>query len=836
MNVNGSKFHLVHERADWRRWTSVRAGATLAEIFDNAEMFPDATVEWNRRERNLRLARQLVQFRTASDQPPTSLANRRGSGRDRYGHWYWIDETQTGIRFLAQGETEAVTFWNSTAVDNCPPEPAVPGGFAPLVPESAGPLQLSGLAVTAGHYLVVGVIDQGLLIFDLHRGGPPVLLLWTTPEGERFVPWDMAPTPDGGLLILSREGPRYWRLNRHFQLATSLPGPGELPPETTFQPEDAPEGAEPRRRQRLPPLTGYELTGGDGHDPPADPISIESGPKNAVLILNAPGTGASAAYEYVDGTLRTVYELTYSVADEETGTEERELQAHDFAYLVLTAGAPGAIPLQATEQAETGETLHLLFVARRDGNQVVVYLLEPETMDIDAQPDYLPLRRWQEKGLVAAGDRVYYDFDDRWIPLGVFLDCEYATATVIESPLDFERRYRPDSTTDPANLLNGLPEQPFDSNIEGCVWHRLFLDAEIPAGTQVLVDARAADEPDALALAPWQTQPRPYLRSGGAELPYYDPYAARREDPSLGERAGTWELLLQGIRGRYIQLRLTLQGTGRATPEIQSLRLWYPRFSYQEQYLPAIYGEDPVSAGLSERLLANFEGLYTDLEEQIVHVYRLFDPRTVPPETMEWLAEWLGVVLHPLWDEARRRFFIRFAHRLYTMRGTLRGLIVSLRIFLDEELDESLFDPECILRSRIRIVEHFLTRDVAGTVFGDPEKATMSGGDVAASAHRFSVLLPHRLEDDSATTGDTRRMVERIVELEKPAHTWFDVREYWNMFRVGEARLGLDTGIGYSTYFQPLVLGDSILPNATLGCPYPLNIEDRFVMGRNRVG
>ena len=75
-------------------------------------------------------------------------------------------------------------------------------------------------------------------------------------------------------------------------------------------------------------------------------------------------------------------------------------------------------------------------------------------------------------------------------------------------------------------------------------------------------------------------------------------------------------------------------------------------------------------------------------------------------------------------------------------------------------------------------------------------------------------------------------MAERIIELEKPAHTWFEIKEYRNMFRVGEARLGLDTQIGHSTHFQPLVLGDTILPYATLGCPYPLDIQDRFVMGR----
>ena len=88
----------------------------------------------------------------------------------------------------------------------------------------------------------------------------------------------------------------------------------------------------------------------------------------------------------------------------------------------------------------------------------------------------------------------------------------------------------------------------------------------------------------------------------------------------LPERTGTWEILFQNINGRYLQLELTIQGNGRSTPAIRALRAWYPRFSYLEQYMPTIYREDPLSAFFLERWLANFEGLYTNLEDKIEQV------------------------------------------------------------------------------------------------------------------------------------------------------------------------------------------------------------------------
>jgi phage tail-like protein len=83
------------------------------------------------------------------------------------------------------------------------------------------------------------------------------------------------------------------------------------------------------------------------------------------------------------------------------------------------------------------------------------------------------------------------------------------------------------------------------------------------------------------------------------------------------------------------------------------------------------------------------------------------------------------------------------------------------------------------------------------------------------TAHRFSVLLP--VADVTADPVELERrlgLARRIVELEKPAHTTFDVRFYWAFFRIGEARLGMDTQLGAGSRAPELV------PEAVLGRAY----------------
>jgi phage tail-like protein len=160
-------------------------------------------------------------------------------------------------------------------------------------------------------------------------------------------------------------------------------------------------------------------------------------------------------------------------------------------------------------------------------------------------------------------------------------------------------------------------------------------------------------------------------------------------------------------------LRLVFSGNGQRTPRISALRVYYPRFSYLENYLPAIYRDDEQSAFFLDRFLANFEGFYTGVEDRIVAAEMLMDVRSAPPDALEWLADWLGAVLDPAWSEEKRRLFISRAVDFFQYRGTLRGLRIALRLALDNCADESIFEPQTTEQKRrdsIRIVERFQTR------------------------------------------------------------------------------------------------------------------------------
>ena len=769
----------------------------------------------------LRLRHDLPLFRRAGRTVPLDPSARRGAGRDAYGNWYWIDDDQASIRWRPTDDDVSAPWWSAAQLSaSC--ADAGPSVFASCPPPPPAELALAGLAVTTHHFLAAGYMaagEQGLLLFDLQAGGAPMRLIWPAP----FAPFDLADTPDGGLLVLDRQNAACFQLDEHFRLrgqSTTTDGP--------FRPA---AGGPPERFTGPTFPSANPLYAGSPLGP-ISAVSIEPGPSaGTVLILDSdPARGYSIVHLFDPGGLRWSTSLANAIevidaADPTDTPQQYSLLGLDFAYLVAP---PATGPL----------TPPMLYIADAEGQQVVAFSLDATSGALEPQPDFLPLRRWDGKALVRAGSGAWYDFGDRWVPLEVYTECRFEPAGSLTTPVDFAAATVATTTASPPNQV---PGQTFDSQLPGCVWHRLLLDAQVPngtmtvqlpwpsasppgqlsamsTGTSLAVRARAADDPALLVQSPWLPQPVPYLRTDGAELAVVRP---------VGRPAGGRRLPAR----RHRDLRAALPAGDRPLPAggAEPGGPAAARAPPSARCGPGTRGsptpsttcrrstaEDAAPYGFLERFLANFEGFYTVTEERIEHSSLLLDARTTPPGDLAWLASWFGLVLDPQWNEVQQRFLVRNVDRFYRCRGTPGGLLTTLLAYLDPQVDDSVFDCGCGGTVGVRIVERFLTRDGGGAAYGDPAALPGSGSEadrVAATAHRFDVLVPAGLSTDALA------MIERIVAVNTPAHASYVVRGYYDLFIVGQARLGIDTQLGSSPSFSPMIVGQGYLADHVPGIP-----------------
>jgi hypothetical protein len=103
------------------------------------------------------------------------------------------------------------------------------------------------------------------------------------------------------------------------------------------------------------------------------------------------------------------------------------------------------------------------------------------------------------------------------------------------------------------------------------------------------------------------------------------------------------------------------------------------------------------------------------------------------------------------------------------------------------------------------------------------------------TAHRFAVLVPAPTEPEperaAAEASRLTRLAERVVALEKPAHTVFAVGFSWSAFRLGEARLGADTVADRGSRAAAL-LATTILGRARVGESFLAGTRARHLVER----
>lgn len=229
-------------------------------------------------------------------------------------------------------------------------------------------------------------------------------------------------------------------------------------------------------------------------------------------------------------------------------------------------------------------------------------------------------------------------------------------------------------------------------------------------------------------------------------------------------------------------------------------------------YLPAIYQQDAAldRPNFLGRFLLAFEKVLTGLRDvdepgleetldgivnaegkiSLAGIHRYFDPgidadgnlmdatQRAPSEFLEWLASWVALSLRADLDEFRQRDFIARAVQLYRLRGTKQGLEQLIQIYtrLAPTIDE--------LNTPLQIGVH-------STVGKD---TWIDGGP----PHFFRVNI--RLPDPDSKHEQRQKMqkvVAAIIDLEKPAHTVYELYVYTPKMQIGvHSTIGVDTLLG----------------------------------------
>ncbi len=250
-------------------------------------------------------------------------------------------------------------------------------------------------------------------------------------------------------------------------------------------------------------------------------------------------------------------------------------------------------------------------------------------------------------------------------------------------------------------------------------------------------------------------------------------------EPDIGANHVTWQLpvdaapfccetrvrgrIVGHVRGGALTSRAMAICDGRQQAVGETVTVVIEHQARYLAHLPAIYHEND----LMSRFLMLFESFWDPIETQVDHLPFYFDPRLTPPDFLRWMASWLDLALDERWPEDKQRALVASAVSLYRMRGTRRGLETLLALYTGAE-------P--------RIIEHRARNFRLGA-------DALLGPGIALGRdnepHTFTVTLrlppvagADELDEAEIARREARRrrVIESIIEAEKPAYTDYYLR------------------------------------------------------------
>ncbi|WP_293374003.1 phage tail protein [Nevskia sp.] len=201
------------------------------------------------------------------------------------------------------------------------------------------------------------------------------------------------------------------------------------------------------------------------------------------------------------------------------------------------------------------------------------------------------------------------------------------------------------------------------------------------------------------------------------------------------------------------------------------------------ELLPALYRADPqvgkfltafeaVLFGLDpgpDELASGRSDEAAPLETQIDRLADTFSAFDTPREFLPWLASWVGLSLRADLDEQQQRQFLAETAQRYRRRGTPGNLIALLKLFTRTTIEPTIEETG---------LHHFKVTIVL---------PSLNSGAAAATWPAFV---------------DRQTAIARsIIELEKPAHTSFELHTLFVSLQIGiHSTVGVDTLLGTALY------------------------------------
>ena len=822
---DGQRHHLLLGRRDWGAATA--GGVGLEGLWQLAPpLRPQGVPHWNGTDTpddpagTLCLPPILEELPASPADAPIDPARRRAAASDAGGNIYWIAADTTQIMVRSAGDGSTGRFWPGPRS-----RAGAPGLFRDVAAPAPSPA-FTALAATDDGWLLAGTA-AGLLAFDLIGGGPPMGISLPAPQPAISA---LAPRPGGGLWLLDGPGRRLHALDRRLAQATGAPPAAEP---TLFQPEAGPPRA-------VPPAQAPGSHDLAALDAAIAPFAIAALPDGYVAILSR---GPDRLYLWhASAPLPPPIALPFAPHDLVAAKVLR--RGGETVLRVLVTGASGN---QARAWAFAGGALqptNEVYPLRRHGGLALASVGGHAVFDSGPAPDWPRIveQPRQRHATEATLDTPLFDAGqpgavwdrlriDGCVPPGTRLAVEARCGDAADalgawrpqpapilsrSELVAHSRHAVLATDAAAGrgTLELLCQQMEGITLRGegdatpqlralrlswprMSWAQRWLPAcysETPAdadfltrwlanfeGTTSGIEARIASAAHLFDTATAPADFLPWL-AGWFDVAL-DPAwneARRRAFIAHAVQFFGWRGTIKGVESALAlafgaPLESTLFGAGDCTcpGTIRIVETYRTRLIGRVAAGDASFIDDAPEADVvaAERAawVAFQVALGLPAAQRMAGLPRL----VVPASHADHWAAFLARPNPPraLWQRHLAGRYRRIA-ALNAAHGT--GWTSFAQVPLMDGPGAT-----AVARSDWAQFSSLLL-------------------PIDRTAHRFSVLLPVAAGEatDSASLEQRRRLAMRIVALEKPAHTIFDVRFYFAMNRIGEARLGLDTTLG----------------------------------------